>query len=308
MQARKVAPEAPLRERAEAFARTYLAEIDKDRVLGLSAEIAFFAVLSLFPALLIATSLLGVLDVIVGADLARRAQDSVTAALDAVLTDQASATVSSIEQLFVDSFGGVLTFATVGALVTISGAFAVVIEALNLAYDTEERRSWWRRRVLGLGLGVTSVVVVVLALAVLVVGPFLGRGADLAGWAGLGDAFAVTWDLLRLPVLFLVITGWVMALFHIAPNRRTPWRSAVPGALLTSTLWLVATAGFHLYLRVAGDRNPVLGAFGGGVIVMTWTWLLSIALLAGGELNATLHDRRHLTEGTRPERQPDESR
>lgn len=270
MEARKVAADAPRRDRIEAFVRTYLVEIDKDRVLGLSSEIAFFAVLSLFPALLIATSLLGVLDLIVGADLARRAQDSVTGALDTVLTDQASATVTSIEQLFVDSFGGVLTFATVGALVTISGAFAVVIEALNLAYDTEERRSWWRRRLLGLGMGVSSVVVVVVALAVLVVGPFLGRGADLAALAGLGDAFAVAWDLLRLPVLFLVVT-----------------------------------AGFHLYLRVAGERNPVLGAFGGGVIVMTWAWLLSLALLAGGELNATLHDRRHLLgDGAEPRNRP----
>ena len=56
-------------------------------------------------------------------------------------------------------------------------------------------------------------------------------------------------------------------------------------------LWLLATAGFHLYLRVVGDRNPVLGAFGGGVIVMTWIYLLSLFMLVGGELNAMLADR-----------------
>lgn len=294
----QVSPDAPRRDRVEAFLRTYVAEIDKDRLLGLSAEIAFFAVLSLFPALLVATSLLGVLDVLVGADLARRAEESVTGALDLVLTDEAAATIESIEALFREGSGGLLTFATLGALVTVSGAFAVVIDALNLAYDTDERRTWLRRRVLGLGLGLATVVVVVLALAVIVVGPFLGRGSDLAGLVGLGTPVAaVAWDVLRLPVLFLVVTAWVMALFHFAPNRPTTWRGALPGALLTSTSWLVATAGFHAYLRLVGDRNPVLGAFGGGVIVMTWAFLLSFALLAGGELNATLQDRRHLDDG-----------
>jgi membrane protein len=256
--------------------------------------VAFWSVLSLFPGLLIATGLLGVLDVLVGKDVAGRVQDTVTGALDLVLTSQASGTVSSVQNLFEQHHGGLLTFATLGALVTLSGAFAVVLEALNLAYDTPELRSWLRRRLMGLGLGVATVLVVVVVLAMVVVGPFLGRGRDLASLVGLGPAFGAAWDLLRLPLLFVLLTGWLMALFRYAPSRRTRWRDSVIGAVTTSVLWLAATAGFHYYLQVVGERNPVLGAFGGGVIVMTWVYLLSLVLLAGGELNATLTDRRHL--------------
>ncbi len=61
--------------------------------------------------------------------------------------------------------------------------------------------------------------------------------------------------------------------------------------MATTALWLVASAGFRVYLEIAADGNPVLGAFGGGAIVMTWAYLLSLALLLGGELNAVLMQR-----------------
>lgn len=263
-----------------------------DRVPGVAAEIAFFAVLSLFPGLLVTAGLLSYLDVIVGADLATETRERVTGWLRLILTDRASPAVESVEAVFEGEFGGLLTFAGLGALITLSGAWAVLINGLNVAYDTEERRTWVRRRVLGLGLGVATVVVVVVTLALVVIGPLLGRGTELAEMIGLGSAFAWTWNVLRLPVVFVSITLWILVVFHVAPNRRTPWRSGIPGALATSVLWLLATAGFHLYLRVAGDRNPVLGAFGGGVIVMTWVYLLSIALLLGGELNTIVRAER----------------
>ncbi len=107
--------------RALAFARAFAGAVDRNRLLGLSAETAFFAVLSIFPGLLIAASLLGLLDVFVGADLAARAQDRVVSGLNLVLTDEASGAVSSIQGLFEQARGELLTVAAVGALVTLSG-------------------------------------------------------------------------------------------------------------------------------------------------------------------------------------------
>jgi membrane protein len=277
---------------ATSLAREVVDEAGRDRVLGLAAETAFFSVLSLFPGLLIATGLLSLLGLFMGEEGAERVEQRVTETLDLILTEQASDTVEAVEGLFDGSYGGLLTFASLGALVTISGAWAVLVEALNLAYNTEERRSWWRRRLLGLALGLATVLVVVVALAVVVVGPLFGRGEQLADFIGLGKVFQVSWDLLRLPLLFATLTAWLMLVYHVAPNRRTPWNHGLPGALATAVLWLVATIGFHLYLRIAGGRNPVLGAFGGGAIVMMWVYLLSVALLLGGELNEVLARRR----------------
>jgi membrane protein len=289
-----VSPGAPLRERAIAVMRTVAGEVGDDRLLGLAAETAFFAVLSLFPALLIATSLLSMLDTILGADLAMRAQSQVLESMDQLLTDRAAGAVSSVEQLFQGSQGGVLTIATLGALVTLSGAFATVVNALNLAYDTEERRTWVRRRLLGLVLGLATMLILVVLFAALVIGPLLGAGGALAQLVGLGEVFTAVWDALRLPVALAGVMLWAAFLFHVAPNRRSTWRQSLPGAVLTACLWVLASAGFHLYLVVVGDRSPVLGAFGGGAIVMLWAYLLSISLLVGGELNAVLQDRRYL--------------
>ncbi|MHA6783720.1 YihY/virulence factor BrkB family protein [Pseudonocardia saturnea] len=274
--------------RAGRVVRAVAAEARDDRLLGLAGETAFFGVLGIFPGLLLGTGLLGVLDLLVGADLAAAAQQKVVDALDAVFTDQAAGVVASVRDLFDRGGGGLLTVAALGALVTLSGAFAVVIEALNLAYGVHETRSWVRRRLLGLGLGLATVLAIVLAVSVVVVGPFLGTGRQIADFVGLGDVFATAWGALRIPLLVIGLALWATALFHLAPHRRARWRESVPGALLTTALWIAATAGLHLYLALAAGVNPVLGAFGGGAIVMTWAYLLSVALLLGGELNAVL--------------------
>ncbi len=215
-----------------------------------------------------------------------------------VLTDRASGLVASVQSLFSQARGGLLTLAAGSALVSLSGAFAVAVGALNLAYDVDEHRTWLRRRLVGLVMALGTLVLVVVALAVLVVGPLLGRGAALADALGLGRAYVVSWDLLRLPALAVVLVGWLATLFHYAPNRRTTWRRSLPGAVLTAMLWVGASAGLRVYLEVAAGGNPVLGAFGGAALLMTWAYLLSVALLLGGELNGVLLDRRHLGTGS----------
>lgn len=274
--------------RVRAVVRGLAADSGSNRLPGLAAETAFFVVLGVFPALLIAASLLGLLGSVVGEGVAAAAQERVVSALRLVLTEDASAAVTSVEELFEDGRGQLLTIAGLGGVVTLSTAFAVLINALNLAYDTVEHRVWWHRRLLGLGLAVGTLVMVVLALIVLVVGPLFGRGEGLADLVGLGSTFTFVWDVVRLPVMVLGVVAWATVLFHVAPNRPTRWRDGVPGALLTAVLWLLGSGGFHLYLLLVSGGNPILGAFGGGVIVMMWVYLLCLALLLGGQLNAVL--------------------
>lgn len=285
------------------FVRRLVQQADEDRVPGLAAETAFFTVLSLFPGLLVAVSLLGLLDVVVGAQLAEQAQDRVVGTLRLVLSDEAAAAIAAVEDLFEERRGGVLTLATIGALFTLSGGFAVAVNALNLAYDADEGRSWLRRRLLGLWLALGSLVLLVLALGAFVVGPLLGSGRRIAALVGLGEVFAWSWDVVRMPVAVLLLVGWAATLYRVAPCRTLRWRDALPGAVLTVVLWVLASVGLRLYLEVAADRNPVLGAFGGGVIVMLWVYLLSVALLVGGEVNALLHERREHVDDESPSRQ-----
>jgi membrane protein len=260
----------------------------EDRVGGLAAEVAFFGGLSLFPGLLILAATLGSLEGLIGGDLARQAEELVLSFLDRVLTEQAAGAVAAVRELFARPRGGLLTVASLLALGGLSRGFMAVIRALDLAYDLEERRSLVHQRLTALGLALSAVVVTVVVLAAVVLGPLLGAGLRLADWLGLGREFAATWGWLRWPFAFAVLVAWGATLHHVGPYRRTPWRAGLPGAALAGVLCLAVSACFGAYLRLAAAANQVLGALGGGLILLVWLYLLALAVLVGGELNAVL--------------------
>jgi membrane protein len=266
-------------------------EWQDDRVSGLAAEVAFFGVLSLFPALLAMAAALGVLEALAGAEAAAEAEDAVVSFLQGVLTHEAAGTIEAVQELFDGSSIGVLTVGLATALWAASRGFAAVIRALDVAYDIDERRTWVRLRALGIGLAIGTVVVASLLLAMLVLGPLLGTGQEVADAVGLGTVFATFWTWVRWPTIAALVIGWAATIFHVAPNHRTPWRWDVPGALLTAALWIVLSLGLRLYLVVASTGNQVLGTLGGSLIVLLWLYLLAVGLLLGGELNAILARR-----------------
>lgn len=268
------------------LAKKLQVEVTKDRVTGLAAEVAFFSVLSIFPGLLMLTAALGTLETFVGSDLATESKRQIVDFFDLILTSEASGAIKAIEELFEQGSGGVLTFASLFALVGLSRAFAVVVGALNLAYGSDEQRPWLHRRVLGLALSLGTLVMAVVTMILIVVGPLFGQGPDIAAFFGLGDAFAFAWSVLRWPVAFSMLVAWATTLFHLAPSRPLPrWRDGLPGGVLTAVLWLVVSVGLNVYLQLAADANPVFGVLGGGLILLIWLYLLSLALLLGGEAN-----------------------
>lgn len=261
-------------------------EVVADRLTGLAAEIAFFGVLSIFPGLLIVTAALGSLDALVGSELAMQSKRQIIDFLNLILTSQARGAIDAVEELFEEGSNGILTIASLTALVGLSRAFAVVTGALNLAYDSGENRPWVKRRLLGLMLSLGTVAMVVLMLVIIVVGPFFGKGREVADFFGAGDAFAFSWSVLRWPLAFSALVLWAAALFHLAPCRKDHgWREDFPGAIVTAVLWLVVSLGLNIYLNIAAEANPVFGVLGGGLILLVWLYLLSLSLLIGGELN-----------------------
>ena len=274
------------------LARALAREWREDRVTGLAAEVAFFAVLGFFPALLAIAGALGSLDALVGHRLADRASARAIEFLSGVLTDEADETIRAVEQLFAEENPGIFTVGLVAALWAASRGFMGVIRALDVAYDVEERRGYLQTRLTALGLALGTVVVVATTLAVLVLGPFLGTAQDVADILGLGGMFEAFWRWLRWPVAVTMLVAWSTVVFHVAPFHRVPWRWDVPGALLTAALWAILSVGMRLYLVVAGTGNAVLGTLGGVLILVVWLYLLAVGLLAGGELNGVLLKRR----------------
>lgn len=262
------------------------------RIGGLAAEVAFFAVLSIFPALVAVGGALGSLDSLVGRDLADSVEAEVVAFLQRVLSSEAAGTIAEVEALFEQGNTGLVTLSTAGAVWAASRGFAALIKALDVVFHVEERRSYLRLRVIALALALGTIAMGVVVLAVVVVGPLLGNGQDLAEALGFGQAFAVAWDWARWPVAALALLTWASALMRIAPNRNEPLHLDLVGAVVAAGLWALSTVGLRLYLAAAGGTNQVLGVLGGPLIVLVWLYLLALGLLFGGVCNHLLERRR----------------
>ena len=292
-------------ERYLPIAKELQQEVTQDRVTGLAAEVAFFGVLSIFPGLLMVVAAIGSVDAFVGSDLARLSKRQIVDFLQLILTDEARAAIDAVEDLFERGSDGLLTVASLLALVGLSRAFAVLATALNLAYDTEEQRPWLKRRLLGVALSLGTVAMTVFMLVMIVVGPLIGAGTQLARALGFEELFNSAWLFLRWPAAFVALVAWATTLFHFVPCRPRPrWREDVPGAVLTAVMWLLVSLGLNIYLQIAADANPVFSVLGGGLILLIWLYLLSLGLLLGGELNPVLARFRNTsTEHTEPLRQ-----
>lgn len=274
-----------------------------DEVSGLAAEVAFFALLSIFPGLVALAAALGFLEAFVGGDVVAEAKARVVGMLQTFLTNQASGTIEAVEELFREGRAGVLTFGFVGALWAASRGTAAVLRALRRVYDVAETRSRLRTRLLGLALAVGSLVVIALMLAMLVLGPLLGLGRAVATMVGLDDAYSTAWGWLALPVLFLVLVAWAAVMLHLPSHRHTSWKVEAVGAAVTGILWLALSLALRLYLELFGG-NPVFGILGGVLVVLVWVYLLSWALLVGGEVNAVLQGRGPSASSGTPRSEP----
>lgn len=279
----------PWRDRARRVGKGLVHEWSHDRVPDLAAEVAFYAILSLFPAVLAMASLLGVLDSLVGGDVALEARTEVLDYLRTILTDEADATLEAADELFADARPGLLTFSLLAALWALSRGFAALVRALDVVYDLDEKRGWFNIRLTALGLAVGSVLAGAVMLGMFVVGPLFGSGEQIADEIGLGDQFVFLWDVVRIPAAFLVLLLWAATIFHVAPDHHTPWRWDVPGAVVTGVLWVLFSVGLNVYLDVAESGNAVFGALGGALIVLLWFWVLALAVLIGGEVNEILY-------------------
>jgi membrane protein len=290
-------PHGVLRGAGRLFADTWR-KSDRDRILGLAGENAFMGVLTLFPTLLVFAAVLGQLSGLIGEGDTKEVEEAITDFLQRVLTSSASGVDETVRKLF-ETSGKTLTVALAIALASVAQAFASVINTISVAYELHDRRGWWARRLLGLLIGLGSLVAGAVLLTAFVVGPFFGHSGDIVSKIGLSRDYSYLWGWIRYPVGFVGLVAWATTLFHLCPDRPSRWRSGWPGGLLTTLLWIAASLGFSSYLALVVPRSPVLGALGGGILLMTWFYLLFLSLLIGAELNATLLVRRKL-DGNEP--------
>lgn len=259
-----------------------LTKTEEDDCLGLAAQLAFYFFLSLFPALLFLVALVGYLPL--EDTLARMLTRLGSVAPGEVVT----LLRTQLEELVLGSHGRLLTLGVAGAIWSSSAAMLSLINALNHAYDVEERRSWWKQRIVAIVLTVASAVFIVLSLVLVLAGP--GAGAWVAGWFGLAPAFALVWAIARWPLMLGLVVFGVDLVYRFGPNRRTRWAWVTPGALLATGLWMLGSFAFRFYVANMAQFNATYGAIGGVVVVLLWCYVSGLAILVGAELNGVIDE------------------
>lgn len=272
----------------EAAKRTFK-EIREDNCVGLAAQLAFYFLLALFPALLFFVALIGYLpiDNALG-HLLETAGTVAPGPLMNILNGQ-------VDQLTGNGHASLLTLGFVGAIWSSSSAMVAIIDALNRAYDVGEWRPWWKRRLVAIVLTLALAVFVLVSLSLVLVGPKAATG--LAAWLQLRPVVAEIWNLARWPVMIAGVVLGVELVFHFAPSRPGRWVWVTPGSLLATALWLAVSFAFKFYVHTFGQYTATYGAIGGAITTMMWFYVSSLAILVGAELNGVIEHARRSSEG-----------
>jgi membrane protein len=261
-------------------------EWSKDRVGGLAAEIAFFALLGFFPTVVALAAALGSADAVIGENTAADVETWIVNQMVNVFGGDNSLE-ETVRELFGGGNGGALTVGALIAVYAASRGFTAVVRALDVAYDHEQQRGWLSTRLVGLGLTFLSVLMAAVVMIMIVVGPLLGEGNEIANDLGVSRGFGLLWDWLRWPLVFVVMVGWAATLYHVAPNHTSPWRSELPGATVAALWWTAVSLGFSTYLAVASSgANAIFGFLGGAISLLFWLYLMAMGLLLGAEINS----------------------
>jgi membrane protein len=257
-------------------------EFREDNLTDWAATLTYYGLLSLFPALIALVSIVG----LVGDP--ESTTNTLTDIVNKIGPDSATSTFEGPIRQVTESratAGFALVTSTLVALWSASGYLGAFIRASNVIYETREGRPFWKLRPLQVAM--TLVIVVLLALmavGIVLTGPIV---SDVAEPIGVGSTAVSIWNIAKwfaIAALFLLMIGLV---YYASPNvRQRGFKWITPGSLVALVVWLLASAGFGLYVSQFGSYNKTYGSMAGVVILLIWLWITNLAILFGHELNA----------------------
>jgi membrane protein len=273
-------------------------EYQDDNLGDWAAALTYYGVLSIFPALLAAVSILGLF----GSDAIEPLLENVGTLAPGPVKDILERALRGLEQ----SQGSAGLFTIIGIALAIwsaSGYVGAFMRASNAVYDIREGRPIWKT--LPTRVAVTIVILILLVVSAVIVF-FTGRIAERAGdILNIGDAGLLVWNIAKWPVLLTAVTALLGLLYWAAPNvRARGFRWISPGSLLAVVLWIIASVAFAFYVANFGSYNKVYGTLAGTIIFLIWLWVTNIAVLFGLEFDAELWRERAIEAGHPPAKEP----
>jgi membrane protein len=255
----------------------------KRRLMGLSAEMAYNAMLALFPAILAVLTAIGLFEESLQDTFRDLANQLSQVAPDQVLElirafrDEISRTKSS----------SLFSFSFLLAIWTASGALSAAMNALDQIHEipSQQTRPFWKAKLISLGLTIGSIVLLVTAsFLVFISGWLVGM---VAQQSGVGILLTL-WRLLSWPLALGIVATAFAFIYRFGPSRWTQGTPIMPGAVLAAISWAILSGLFRLYVANFGNYNKVYGAVGAVIVLLLWLYMTSLVLLLGDQLNVTV--------------------
>lgn len=265
-------------------------EFKNDDLSDWAAALTYYGVLAIFPALLVVVSLVSLAGGSVSQGLINNVQGLAPGAVKQILT-------TALTELQHGRSGAGLVGAVglAAALWSASKYVAAFMRASNAIYDVAEGRPIWKT--LPIRIAITLATVTLLsacAIAVVVTGALARHAGDLLG---IGPAAVTAWEIAKWPILLIVVSFLFSLLYWASPNAKQGFRWVTPGGFLAVLIWLIASAGFALYVAAFSSYNKTYGSIAALIIFLVWLWISNLALLLGAELNAELERSRAIAAG-----------
>jgi membrane protein len=268
-------------------------EISQDNLTDHAAALTYYLVLAMFPAIIALISIVGLVFS------PQQITQALTQVLNQIAPGTAAQTFSNVINQLAGStatagFGLVLGLA--GAVWSASGYVGAFTRVANIVWETPEGRPFWKLKPLQLLLTLIGVLfIAVIALSVVATGPV----TDAIGKAlGLGGTATTVWDIVKWPVMVVLVAVMVALLYYATPNVRVRgFKFVTVGSAVAVLVWIVASALFAFYVANFGSYNKTYGALAGVVIFLVWLWITNLALLVGIELDSERERTIELKEG-----------
>ncbi len=263
-----------------AFMKQLWEDIQKDDLFGKAAQLGFYFLLALFPALLCLTALIGLLPI----------QSILPELLDYLTTVLPGESMPLIEQyldqVIAGSGAGILSLSFLGALWAVSTGMAAIIDTLNAVYNVTDTRPIWKARGIAMVMTIGVTLFVIISISLILGGGYLSHW--IARMIGYGVIFTTIWTVIQWPLVILLMLFAVSMIYYMAPNVSHSWRLITPGSIVAVSLWFISSLAFKWYVENFGTYNAAYGSLAGVIVLMLWLYMSGLVLLIGGEVDAVL--------------------
>lgn len=262
------------------FKRTVTYYLEND-MLTYAAALAFQALFSIFPFMIVLIAMLGMLDMMQFFDWIRNQ----TALF---FPGEAMAQVERVIDEVQQTRGGLISIGLIAALWVASGAMRVTINALNVVYKVKEGRPFWKLYPLSILYTLCIAAMLIGAAVLMVLGPQVM--AWMAEQIGIEQVVVTLWIWFRLPIALALFMAAVAFVYYVAPNVEQKIRFITPGSVLSVIVWIITSLGFGFYIKNFADYSAVYGSIGAVIVLMMYFYISAAVLLFGAELNAVIED------------------